>query len=310
MALSNSQRLAVEHFHRSTGVAKLMHRSWASDPRVREPPQIRGEPIGTGSDIYSLGVLLYELVTGIRPYRIDDARPSAIEHVICHVEPPRPSTHATLRHAGGNVRDLDAIILKALEKTARRRYVSCAAFAEDLRHWLDGEPVGARNPTVVERTQRFVRRHRFGASVAATASITLLLGTAAALWQAREAMLARDRAERINGFLQDMLGAADHGNLGRDAKLGDVLDTARRNAELVLNDDPATLGATELTLAKAYRHRSAIWTMRCKATTWRWRSARYRSCRRWRSTRKSRCQCADQSRRIRRGRENAYAGAK
>ena len=104
----------------------------------------------------------------------------------------------------------------------------------------------------MERTQRFVRRHRFGASVAATASITLLLGTAAALWQAREATLARDRAERINGFLQNMLGAADHGNLGRDAKLGDVLDTARRNAEFVLNDDPATLGATELTLAKAY----------------------------------------------------------
>src|SRR5258707_999263 len=66
------------------------------------------------------------------------------------------------------------------------------------------------------------------------------------------ATLARDRAERINGFLQNMLGAADHGNLGRDAKLGDVLDTARRNAEIVLNADPATLGATELTLAKAY----------------------------------------------------------
>ena len=243
------------------GIAKLLGEGPQTATRTRlgpltpeyaSPEQIRGEPIGTGSDIYSLGVLLYELVTGIRPYRIDDARPSAIEQVICHVEPSRPSTHAALRHAGGNVRDLDAIILRALEKTARRRYASCAAFAEDLHHWLDGEPVGARNPTVVERTQRFVRRHRFGASVAATASITLLFGTAAALWQAREATLARDRAERINGFLQNMLGAADHGNLGRNAKLGDVLDTARRNAEFVLNDDPATLGATELTLAKAY----------------------------------------------------------
>ena len=139
------------------GIAKLLGEGPQTATRTRlgpltpeyaSPEQIRGEPIGTGSDIYSLGVLLYELVTGTRPYRIDDARPSAIEHVICHVEPPRPSTHATLRHAGGNVRDLDAIILRALEKTARRRYVSCAAFAEDLRHWLDGEPVGARNPTV------------------------------------------------------------------------------------------------------------------------------------------------------------------
>ncbi len=87
------------------GIAKLLDESPQTATRTRlgpltpeyaSPEQIRGEPIGTGSDIYSLGVLLYELVTGTRPYRIDDARPSAIEHVICHVEPARPSTHATL----------------------------------------------------------------------------------------------------------------------------------------------------------------------------------------------------------------------
>ena len=150
------------------------------------------------------------------------------------------------------MRDLDAIILKALEKSTRQRYASCAVFAEDLRHWLDGLQVQAREPAVAERVLRFVRRHRLGASVAAAASLALLIGTAAALWQAHEATLARDRAERINVFLQDMLGAADHSNLGRNAKLGDVLDTARRNAELVFNDDPATLAATELTLTNAY----------------------------------------------------------
>jgi tetratricopeptide (TPR) repeat protein len=130
--------------------------------------------------------------------------------------------------------------------------VSCAAFADDLHRWLDGRPVHARIPTVAERAIRFVRRHRFVASLAATASIALLLGTAAALWQAREATRARDRAERINTFLQEMLGAADHSDLGRNAKLGDVLDTARHRAEFMLTDDPATLVATELTLAKAY----------------------------------------------------------
>ena len=243
------------------GIAKLLGEGASTATRTRlgpltpeyaSPEQVRGEPIGTASDIYSLGVLLYELVVGRRPYRFDDTRPSAIEHVICQTEPSRPSTHLNTRRAGGSVRDLDAIILKSLEKPARRRYVSCSAFAEDLRRWLAGDPVTARNPTLAERALRFVSRHRFGASVAATASLALLAGTAAALWQAHEAVLARDRAERINGFLQDMLGAADHGNLGRNARLGDVLDTARRNAEFVLNDDPATLGATELTLAKAY----------------------------------------------------------
>jgi eukaryotic-like serine/threonine-protein kinase len=243
------------------GIAKLLGEGSQTATRTRlgpltpeyaSPEQVRGEPLGTGSDIYSLGVLLYELVTGARPYRIDDRRPSAIEHVVCQTEPARPSTHLTSRQAGGSLRDLDAVILKSLEKSARRRYVSCAAFADDLHHWLDGGPVKARNPTVAERALRFVSAHRFGASLVATASITLLVGTAAALWQAREATRARDRAERINGFLQDMLGAADHSNLGRNAKLGDVLDTARRNAEIVLNDDPGTLAATEMTLAKAY----------------------------------------------------------
>ena len=243
------------------GVAKLLGEGSPSDtrtglgpltPEYASPEQVRGEPIGTGSDIYSLGVLLYELVTGSAPYRIDDRRPSAIEHVICRTDPPRPSTHLASRHAGGNVRDLDAIILKSLEKASRKRYVSCAAFADDLRCWLDGKPVQARVPTVGERSIRFVRRHRFAASLAATASIALLLGTAAALWQAREATRARDRAERINAFLQEMLGAADHSDLGRNAKLGDVLDTARHRAEFMLTDDPATLVATELTLTKAY----------------------------------------------------------
>jgi eukaryotic-like serine/threonine-protein kinase len=221
-------------------------------PEYASPEQVRGEPIGTGSDVYSLGVLLYELVTGERPYRIDDTRPSAIERIVCETDPPRPSTHLNTRRAGGSMRDLDAIILKALEKSPRQRYVSCATFADDLRRWLDGAQVQAREPAVAERALRFVRRHRFGASVTAATSLALLIGTAAALWQAHEATLARNRAERINTFLQDMLGAADHSNLGRNAKLGDVLDTARRNAELVLTDDAATLGATELTLAKAY----------------------------------------------------------
>ncbi len=243
------------------GIAKLLGAGSQSATRTRfgpltpeyaSPEQVRGEPIGTGSDIYSLGVLLYELLTGTVPYRLDDRRLSQIEHVICQTEPTRPSTHLSSRQVGGNLRDLDAIILRAMEKSPRRRYASCAGFSEDLHRWIERRPVAARTPSLPDRAWRFVRRHQFGVSLAATASITLVAGTAVALWQAREATHARDRAERINGFLQDMLGAADHSNLGRNAKLGDVLDTAHRNAELVLNGDPATLAATEMTLAKAY----------------------------------------------------------
>jgi serine/threonine-protein kinase len=243
------------------GIAKLLDGSVSAatrtglgplTPEYASPEQVRGEPIGTGSDIYSLGVLLYELATGERPYRIDDTRPAAVEHVICDTDPVRPSQRLSTQRADGNRRDLDAVILKAMQKRPADRYASCAAFAEDLQRWLDGVQVLAREPAIGERAARFVRRHRFAVSVAATAILALLIGFGFALWQAREATLARNRAQRINEFLQDMLGAADHSSLGRNAKLGDVLDTAKRNAEHVLADDPATLGETELTLTRAY----------------------------------------------------------
>jgi serine/threonine-protein kinase len=249
------------------GIAKLLDGSVSAatrtglgplTPEYASPEQVRGEPIGTGSDIYSLGVLLYELVTGERPYRIDDTRPAAIEHTICETDPPRPSSRLTLRGEGSR-RDLDAVIRKAMEKRAADRYASCAAFADDLRRWLDGVQVLAREPALGERAARFVRRHRLGVSVAAAASLALMAGSIVALWQAHmareQAQIARserDRAERINHFLGSMLAAADPGDLGRKATVADVLDRAQVQAERELTDDPITAAQTELTLARTY----------------------------------------------------------
>ena len=242
------------------GIAKLLgERASATrtglgplTPDYASPEQVRGEPVGIGSDIYSLGVLLYELIADQPPYRIGGRRPSEIERVVCETEPPRPSSRVSLRHAGGNSRDLDAIVLKALEKPPHRRYASCAAFAEDLRRWLAGDQVQAREPSWSERSQRFLRRHRFAASVAAAATLALLVGSGFALWQAHVARLERDRAERINRFLTDMLAAASPADLGRKATVGDVLDRAQRLAERELMDDPRSGAGTELTLAQTY----------------------------------------------------------
>jgi len=148
----------------------------ALTPEYASPEQVRGEPIGTASDIYALGVLLFELIAGERPYRFPETRASAIERVVCETDPPRPSTLPGLARGGSNLRDLDAIVLKALEKQPARRYASCASFAEDLRRWLDGREVFAREPPLGERSLRWLRRHRFAAAVAATAAITLLAG--------------------------------------------------------------------------------------------------------------------------------------
>jgi eukaryotic-like serine/threonine-protein kinase len=221
-------------------------------PDYASPEQVRGEPVGIGTDIYSLGVLLYELITDQQPYRISDRRPSEIERIVCDTDPPRPSTHLPTQRIAGSRRDLDAIVLKALEKSPRRRYASCAAFADDLRRWLAGEQVQAREPAWSERSQRFLRRHRFGVSVAAATTLALLIGTAFALWQARVARSERDRAERINRFLTDMLSAASPADLGRKATVNDVLDRAQRLAERELIDDPRTGAGTELTLAQTY----------------------------------------------------------
>lgn len=221
-------------------------------PEYASPEQVRGEPIGIGSDIYSLGVLLFELLTGERPYRIDDTRPSTIERIVCETEPRRPSAHLTTRRSGGSSRDLDAIVLKALAKSVKQRYASCVEFADDLRRWLDGEHVRARVPTWSERSARFLYRHRLATSVAAAAALAMLAGTAVALWQAHVASGERDRAERINHFLTGMLAAADPGDLGRKATVADVLGRAQRQAEHEFAGDPATASGTELTLAQTY----------------------------------------------------------
>ncbi|HEX4481637.1 MAG TPA: serine/threonine-protein kinase [Rudaea sp.] len=233
-------------------------------PEYASPEQVRGEPIGTGSDIYSLGVLLYELVTGERPYQIDDTRPASIEHIVCEFDPPRPSTRLprvrSNERADGNRRDLDAVILKAMEKQPAKRYASCATFAEDLQRWLDGVQVHAREPALGERATRFVRRHRFGVSVATAASLALLAGSAVAVWQAhlaREqaniARLERDREQRINRFLTDMLGAANPADLGRKATVMQVMQRAQQLADKELADDPEAAASAQLTIAQSFR---------------------------------------------------------
>jgi tetratricopeptide (TPR) repeat protein len=243
------------------GIAKLLEDGAAAQtrtglgpltPEYASPEQVRAQPIGTPSDIYSLGVLLYELVTFERPYKIGDTSPSGIERTICDTDPPRPSTRVPARSLPGNARALDAVVLKALEKQPSKRYHSCAEFAADLRRWLDGSSVIAREPLPRERVGRYLRRHRTGVAVTVAATLALVAGSVVALWEAHVAGIQRDRTERINRFLVDMLGAANPSDLGRKVTVAEVLDRARRQAQVELASDPATLAATELTLARTY----------------------------------------------------------
>jgi serine/threonine protein kinase len=180
-------------------------------PLYASPEQVRGEPVGTATDVYSLGVLLYVMLTGRRPYGRTASTTSAASRSVLEDAPTRPSSlqgvegveggggcdaqagwEATRRRLRG---DLDNILLKALEKPVERRYASVDALAQDLRWHLAGWPVSARAPSWRYRSAKFVRRH--APAVAATLALLLTLAGALGLstWQQRQTELARAAAD-------------------------------------------------------------------------------------------------------------------
>lgn len=192
-------------------------------PAYASPEQIRGEAITTSSDVYSLGVILYELLTGHRPYRPRSSSIYDVERAVCEEEPVRPSTAITrvadIASGSGNVSrtitpemvsavrdgepgklrrrlagDIDAIVLTAMRKEPRLRYASVDALADDIRRHLNGLPIEARRAGFGYRTWKFVRRNAIGVAASITVLISLIAGVAGTAWQARLAGRQRDLA--------------------------------------------------------------------------------------------------------------------
>ncbi|HET9250885.1 MAG TPA: protein kinase [Candidatus Eisenbacteria bacterium] len=190
-------------------VTAPMHRMLTPD--YASPEQVRGEPVTVASDVYSLGVVLYELLTGTRPLHFETRSAEEILRVVTEEEPAAPSavvartksaevatrrrttvTRLRRRLAG----DLDYIVLKALEKDPSRRYASVGELARDVQRCLENLPVLARGRTTAYLLSRLVRRHRVAVATAAAVLLTLLAGLATTAWQARVASVERDRAQR------------------------------------------------------------------------------------------------------------------
>ena len=200
----------------------------AMTPEYASPEQLGGGKITTASDVYSLGVLLFRLLTGRRPYALDAKGTDQLWDHVRYREPRRPSDTARITEDGVTAEavaaarnttperlarqlsgDLDTILKMALRKEPERRYTSAEQFASDLRRHLEGHPVTARPDTIRYRTGKFIRRHRAPVVAAALAAASLIAGIIATSWQVRVANRERLRAERrfqeVRGLARSVL---------------------------------------------------------------------------------------------------------
>lgn len=219
----------------------------AMTPAYASPEQTRHEPLTTASDVYSLGVMLYELLSGVRPYALGGLSPAECERVICATEPPslRKAVAASgldeserRRRAARIGNDLERIVARALHKDPERRYGSAQALGDDLRRHLEGRPVLAHPDGIGYRFGKFVRRHRLGSAASALAVIAILVAGGIALWQSSQARRAAADMARINTFLVDLLSTSNPYESGSEITLAHALDDAAGEVDKRFGDRP------------------------------------------------------------------------
>jgi len=286
------------------GIAKILdpgdgpepHITTAADlrlltPRYASPEQVRREPVTTATDVYSLGVILYELLTGAEPYQLTTRSRAEYERAVCEQMPPRPSQ--ALGQAGGISgrqpagphgdaleparwkrrrrelsKDLDTIVLKALRKEPAERYSSVEHLAEDIRRFLTGHPVLATPQTRRYRAAKFVARNKLavlsGLALFATLLGAAIVSTAFAVQAARQHALAEERlrlaetqaaiAQAINNFLNDDLlaSASPERTPDREATVRSVLDAASERLGTRFADQPQVEASIRVTLGDTY----------------------------------------------------------
>ena len=227
----------------------------ALSPDYASPEQIRGDRVTVASDVYSLGVVLYELLTGHRPYRLPRGPAATLEAAIATADVPPASSRVC-----GDARlnrllrgDLDTILAKALKSEVSERYQSVEAFADDVSRYLSGKPVLAQPDSAAYRAAKFLRRHAFAVAAGTAVGLSLGIGGGLALWQAQVARAEAARANRVKQFIASIFTEAmPRSGVGGVVTASDLLSSATTRINSELANDPTVAAELSVIIAEGF----------------------------------------------------------
>ncbi|MCV2370782.1 serine/threonine-protein kinase [Roseateles oligotrophus] len=223
------------------------------------PEQLSGAPIGVAADVYTLGVLLFELLEGRLPFATEGRSRAAAEHDLLHLEAPRLGQLPAGEPSGRPVDvarvqgDLEAIVAKALRKDPASRYAGVGALVDDLRLWLAQRPVGAQGEDWRHRSNLWLRRNALPAALGGTLALAVLAGLGVSLAQWRRADAAARQSDQVTLYLTDLLGSASpdvHG--GESPNVLQLLEKSRQELDGKFKDEPATKARLLEVMTKTY----------------------------------------------------------